>query len=97
MESLKEIKDVTYSVKEHTRAIREFKHDMYMRYINTDSQDKKDIILNKVQNIEQVMTMIYDTYKSECKRFVVTGMEQDQLDELVASTVEFYEEVLSLR
>lgn len=43
MESLKEIKEVTYSVKEHTRAIRKFKHDMYMRYINTDSQDKKDI------------------------------------------------------
>lgn len=97
MESLKGIKDITYSVNEHTRAIREFKHDMYMRYINTDSQDKKDIILNKIQNIEQVMTMIYDTYKSECKRFVVMGMEQGQLGELVASIVEFYEEVLSLR
>ena len=97
MESLKGIDDVTASVREHTKMIQGFKQDMYMRYNNTDSQDKKDIILSKIQNIEQVMTVIYENYKSDCIGFVVQGMEQSQLDELVVSITEFYEEVITLR
>lgn len=97
MERLKGIEEVTFSVKEHTKMIQGFKQDMYMRYNNTDSQDKKDIILSNIQNIEQVMTVIYENYKSECKGFVVQGMDQSKLDELVVSITEFYEEVITLR
>lgn len=94
MESLKGIDDVTASVREHTKMIQGFKHDMYMRYNNTDSQYKRNEILNKIQNIEQVMTVIYENYKSECK---MLSMEHGQLNELIQEMKVLYEEILTLR
>lgn len=97
MEHQEQLQKLLKSVREHTKMIQGFKHDMYMRYNNTDSQDKKDIILNKIQNIEQVMTVIYENYKSECKRFVVMGMDHGQLNELIQEMKVLYEEIVTLR
>ena len=97
MESLNSIEDVIHSVKEHIRAIREFKHDMYMRYNNTDSQDKKDIMLNKIHNIEQVMTVLYDKFEEDYYWLNAKGEDNDLVVELRNSIDEFHKEILSLK
>lgn len=88
------VEDITHSVRDHTRAIRGFKHDMYMRYNNTSNQDKKNRILEKIENIYQVMTAIYENYKIEC---MMSGKESKQLEDLLNAMTEFYEEILTLR
>lgn len=94
MEHQEQLQKLLKSVREHTEMIQEFKHDMYMRYNNTDSQYKRNEILNKIQNIEQVMTVIYENYKSECK---MLSMEHGQLNELIQEMKVLYEEILTLR
>lgn len=94
MEHQEQLQKLLKSVREHTKMIQGFKHDMYMRYNNTDSQDKKDIILNKIQNIEQVMYLVYENYKSECK---MLSMDHGQLNELIQEMKVLYEEILTLR
>lgn len=97
MDKNERLQKLLRSVREHTKMIQEFKHDMYMRYNNTDSQDKKDKILEKIQNIEQVMLVVYEKYKSEYRVLVLLGTDVEQLKYLIKVIMEFYEEVLSLR
>lgn len=94
MEHQDQLQKLLKSVREHTKMIQGFKQDMYMRYNNTDSQDKKDVILNKIQNIEQVMLVVYENFKTESK---MLSMEHGQLNELIQEMKVLYEEILTLR
>jgi len=96
MNSLKKLEDVTYSVTEHTRAIREFKHDMSMKYNNTDNQYKKNRILDKIRNIECIMGVLHNQFLDEYKELNGQGAEAELLEKLKNHIDEFYTEILAL-
>ena len=97
MNSLGKLEDVAYTVTEHTRAMREFKHDMSMKYHNTNNQDKRNRILEKIGNIESIMSGIHGKFVEEYEDLNGQGADAELLEKLKNHINEFYTEILSLK
>lgn len=97
MDKLKTLDEVLYSVKEHTRAIKEFKHDKSMRYNNTNNKEKKQKIIEEIQDIEYIMTLIHAGFMSKYKRFAGSKVDYKKLLSLKRYIDEFHIEIVSLR
>lgn len=96
---MEELEKLKHDVNEHTRAIKEFKHDMFMKYNNTNNKDKRSIILQKVNSIYEVMMLIHKRFVAEYDEAVIDGSEdKDTIVNDIKNNIDvFYEEVLSLR
>jgi len=97
MSSLERLEDVAYSVTEHTRAIREFKYEMSMKYSNATNTDKKNRIVQKVRDIEQVMLLVHNAFVEDYNNLNSLGADAQLLEKLNKAILEFHAEILSLK
>ena len=93
----KDIKQLLRTVQDHTRVIREFKYRMSMKYNNAINEDTRGRIIEKVNNIESVMTIVYDKFEEDYYWLNATGKNNDLVVELRNSIDEFHKEILSLK
>ena len=93
----KDIKQLLRTVQEHTRAIREFKYKMSMKYNNATNEDTKARIIEKVNSIESVMTTVYEKFEEDYYWLNARKEDEDLVVELRNSIDEFHKEILSLK
>lgn len=86
-----------FDVNEHTRAIRQFKHDMFMRYNNTNNEEKKAKIIEKISNIYEVMMIIYNIFLAEYNKLLSIGSRSNDVIKIKKNIDIFYDEIISLK
>ncbi|GAA0866630.1 hypothetical protein [Paraclostridium tenue] len=89
----KDIKQLLRTVQEHTRAIREFKYKVSMKYNNATNEDTSSRIIEKVHSIE----VLYEKFEEDYYWLNATGEDNDLLVDLRNSIDEFHKEILSLK
>lgn len=97
MDNIEKVEDVIRSVSEHTRAVREFKYDMSMKYHNALSQRKRDEIVTRVEKIADAMFYIKDVFRSDYIEFEKYFKDTEVLNKLGKFIKEFTEEIEELR
>jgi len=93
---MEELEKLKHDVNEHTRAIKEFKHDMFMKYNNTNNKDKMSRIIQKVNSIYEVMMLVHKRFVAEYDDLAAQTDVSD-VNVVDADIKVFYDEVSSLR
>lgn len=95
--SIIDVKQVLKTVQEHTRAIKDFKYKMSMKYNNAINEDTRCRIVEKVNSIEQAMTIVYEKFEDDYYWLNARKEDEDLVVELRNSIDEFHKEILYLK
>lgn len=94
---IKDLDELQKSLIEHTDALKKFKHDMFMKFNNTNSKKKQSKILDKVEHIYKAMDFVF-THFTEVYNELEDRTDNEELkNTIMLQLLEFRSEMMEMK